>query len=148
MLPSEAAAVSLLAREVFIQFVAAQYEAEGVEEFGRYESAEAFSQRQEPDHVSLVAERDGELIGMLQLRESSHVAMLFIRPSCQRQGIGRALLAAASALVGDPDRAFTVSASPNAVTAYERLGFTPTAPEQLLRGIRYVPMQRLPHTRV
>jgi GNAT superfamily N-acetyltransferase len=110
MLPSEAAAVSLLAREVFIQFVAAQYEAEGVEEFGRYESAEAFSQRQEPDHVSLVAEQDGELIGMLQLRESSHVAMLFIRPSCQRQGIGRALLAAASALVGDPDRAFTVSA--------------------------------------
>ena len=57
-------------------------------------------------------------------------------------GVLCGLLAAAGALAGDPDCEFTVSSSPNAVSAYERLGFRITSSEQCVHGIRFVPMQR------
>jgi GNAT superfamily N-acetyltransferase len=142
---SETAAVSSLAREVFDKFVAPHYQTEGVAEFHRYSSTEALSRRHESGHVTLVAEHSGELVGMLHLRESCHVAMLFVWSSRQRNGIGRGLLAAAGALAGDTDCEFTVSSSPNAVSAYERLGFRITGSEQCVHGIRFVPMQRLSH---
>jgi GNAT superfamily N-acetyltransferase len=143
--PSETAAVSSLAREVFDKFVAAHYQTEGVAEFHRYASVEALSQRHESGHITLVAEHSGELVGMLHLRERCHVSMLFVQSSWQRGGIGRGLLAAAGALTGDTDRGFTINSSPNAVSAYERLGFRITGSEQCVHGIRFVPMQRLSH---
>jgi GNAT superfamily N-acetyltransferase len=141
--PSETAAVSSLAREVFDQFVAPHYQTEGVAEFHRYASAEALSQRHESGYITLVAEHSGALAGMLHLREPRHVSMLFVQSSRQRGGIARGLLTAAAALAGDTDCEFTVSSSPNAVPAYERLGFRITGPEECVHGIRYVPMQRL-----
>jgi GNAT superfamily N-acetyltransferase len=141
--PSENAAVSSLAREVFDQCVAPHYRTEGVAEFHRFASVEALSQRHESGHITLVAEHSGELVGMLHLREPRHVSMLFVHCSRQRGGIARGLLAAATALAGKTDCEFTVSSSPNAVSAYERLGFRITGPEQCVHGIRFIPMQRL-----
>ena len=89
--PSEAAAVSSLAREVFDKFVASHYQSEGVAEFHRYASVEALSQRHESGHITLVAEHSGELVGMLHLRELCHVSMLSVQSSRQRGGIGRGL---------------------------------------------------------
>lgn len=142
--PWEIAAVSALAREVFDQFVAPHYQTEGVAEFHRYASAEALSQRHESGHITLVAEDSGELVGMLHLRQPRHVSMLFVRASRQRGGIARGLLAASGARNGGPDCEFTVNSSPNAVSAYERLGFRITGSEECVHGIRFVPMQRLP----
>jgi hypothetical protein len=65
--------------------------------------------------------------------------MLFVQSSLQRSGIARALLASA----GDANCEFTVNSSPNAVSAYERLGFRITGSEQCVHGIRFIPMQRL-----
>lgn len=141
--PSEIATVSSLACGVFDQFVAPHYQTEGVAEFHRYASDEALSQRHKSGHITLVAEHSGELVGMLHLRELRHVSMLFVQSSRQRSGIARGLLAAAGALAGDTDIGFTVSSSPNAVSAYERLGFRVTGSEQCIHGIRFVPMQRL-----
>src|SRR2546430_15357116 len=93
--PSETAAAAILAREVFDQFVAPSYQPEGVTEFHRYASADALSLRHVSGHATYVAERGGELAGMLHLRAPCHVAMLFVRSSLQRSGIARALLASA-----------------------------------------------------
>jgi GNAT superfamily N-acetyltransferase len=141
--PPETAAVSSLARKVFDQFVAPHYQTEGVAEFHRYASAEALSQRHKSDHITLVAEHSGDLVGMLHLREARHVSMLFVQSSRQRSGIARGLLAAASALAGDTDCEFTVNSSPNAISAYERLGFRVTGSEKCVHGIHFIPMQRL-----
>jgi GNAT superfamily N-acetyltransferase len=140
--PFEAAAATALAREVFDQFVAPHYQPDGVSEFYRYASADALSQRHESDHVTLVAEHSGELVGMLHLRKPCHVAMLFVRSSFQHKGIGRKLLAAAAALVDERDCEFTVNSSPNAVSAYEHLGFHVIAAEQCVHGIRFIPMRK------
>ena len=137
--------MSSLAREVFDKFVALHYQTEGVAEFHRYASVEALSQRHKSGHITLVAEHSGELVGMLHLREPRHVSMLFVQSSRQRDGIARGLLAAAGTLAGDTDCEFTVNSSPNAVSAYERLGFRITGSEQCVHGIRFVPMQRLSH---
>lgn len=134
--------MSSLACEVFDQFVAPHYQPEGVTEFHRYAAAEALSERHEAGHTTLVAESSGDLLGMLHLRKPCHVSMLFVRSSFQRGGISRGLLAAAAALAGDTDCLFTVNSSPNAVSAYERLGFRITGSEQCIHGIRFVPMQR------
>jgi hypothetical protein len=52
------------------------------------------------------------------------------------------LLAAAGAFVGDTNYQFTVNSSPNAVSAYEHLGFHIIGVEQCIRGIRSIPMRR------
>ncbi|HEX4697232.1 MAG TPA: GNAT family N-acetyltransferase [Candidatus Udaeobacter sp.] len=140
--PSETAAVATLAREVFDQFVAPHYQADGILEFHRYASADALSQRQESGHITFVAEHSGELIGMLHLRNLCHVAMLFVRAPFQTKGVGRGLLTAAGAFVGDANCEFTVNSSPNAVSAYEHLGFHTIGAEQCTRGIRFIPMRR------
>ena len=138
----ETAEVAVLAREVFDQFVAPHYQPDGISEFHRYASADALSQRHESDHVTLVAEHSGELVGMLHLRKPRHVAMLFVRSSFQHKGIGRKLLAAAAALVDERDCEFTVNSSPNAVPAYEHLGFHVIAAEQCVHGIRFISMRK------
>jgi GNAT superfamily N-acetyltransferase len=140
--PFETAAVAALAREVFDEFVAPLYQPDGISEFQRYASADALSQRHESGHVTLVAEHSGELVGMLHLRKPRHVAMLFVRSSFQHRGIGRKLLAAAGALVGDGNCEFTLNSSPNAVAAYQHLGFHAIGPEQCVHGIRFIPMRR------
>lgn len=142
--PSETAAVSSLALEVFGAFVAPHYQTEGIAEFYRYASVEALSERHRSGHITFVAEHTGQLVGMLHLREPRHVSMLFVQSSRQHSGIARGLLAAAGALAGDTDCVFTVNSSPNAVSAYGRLGFRITGPEQCVHGIRFLPMQRLP----
>lgn len=140
--PFETAAVAALACKVFEEFVAPYYQPDGVSEFRRYASADALSKRNESDHVTLVAEHSGELVGMLHLRKPSHIAMLFVQSSWQHRGIGRGLLAAAGALVHDADREFTLNSSPNAISAYEQLGFRTTGAEQCVHGIRFIPMQK------
>jgi GNAT superfamily N-acetyltransferase len=140
--PFETAAVATLAREVFDQFVAPHYQPDGILEFHRYASANALSQRQDSGHVTFVAEHSAELVGMLHLRNLCHVSMLFVRASSQQRGIGRGLLTAAGALVGNADCEFTVNSSPNAVLAYEHLGFYTIGAEQCIRGIRFIPMRR------
>lgn len=140
--PFETPTAAALAREVFDQFVAPLYQPDGVSEFHRYASADALSQRNESDHVTLVAEHSGELVGMLHLRKPCHVAMLFVRSSFQYKGVGRRLLDSAGALVGDADCEFTVNSSPNAVSAYEHLGFRAIGAEQCVHGIRFIPMRK------
>jgi GNAT superfamily N-acetyltransferase len=140
--PFETAGVAALACEVFDQFVAPHYQPDGILEFHRYASADALAQRHESGHVTLVAEHSGELVGMLHLRKPCHVAMLFVRSSFQHKGIGRKLIATAGALVGEESCEFTLNSSPNAVAAYEHLGFHAIGPEQCVRGIRFTPMRK------
>ena len=71
--------------------------------------------------------------------EGSHIALFFVDPAVQRQGIGRQLFLADLG-EGGWDRV-TVHSSPYAVEVYRHLGFSPTAEEQLSPdGIRYTPM--------
>lgn len=136
--------VSTLAIRSFQQCVAPLYVALGITNFLAYASSEALQSRCCQDQFVLVAENDEhELVGMAEVRANRHISMLFVDPDHQRQGVGRALLGKAIALVRSENpalQALTVNASPNAVGAYRRFGFRATAAMQKTDGIIYRPM--------
>ena len=140
MHPGEEHALAALARRVFDVHVAPGYSMEGRESYHRYADGDAMRARA-ANHRVWVAERDGEAVGMLEVRNASHVSMLFVDSRLQRAGIARLLLRVAFG----PDEAWpalTVFSAPDAVDAYARLGFEVTAAEQETDGIRFVPMRR------
>jgi GNAT superfamily N-acetyltransferase len=132
-----------LAREVFHEFVAPLYSKEGVEEFLRYVDPAPMATRAASNHVTLLAEDAGQLLGVIELRDFNHVSLLFVRRGAQGKGVARRLLREALRLIRENRPAMdavSVHSSPNAVAAYEKLGFRAQEPEKVTRGIRYVPM--------
>lgn len=90
-----------------------------------------------------VAESAGELIGVVGVRDNSHLYHLFVARRLQGRGIGRRLWehAVQDCLDRGNPGTFTVNSSLNAVGAYERLGFVATVPGQVRGGIPFVPMR-------
>lgn len=139
MRPGEELAVLALVMRAFDQFVRPDFSQDGEVEFTR--SARRFVCDHPDGHAITVAESGGELIGMIDLRDGSHVSLFFVEAAHQRRGVGAALLAAA--LREHPETAaVTVNAGPSAVSAYLALGFAATAPEAEVNGIRYVAMRK------
>jgi len=83
------------------------------------------------DQLSLVAERRGELVGFLLARRwqqegLGYVDILAVRPGCQGQGIGSALLQSAFARFAAAGlrgaQLGVASVNPRALALYQRLG--------------------------
>ncbi|MCL1123649.1 GNAT family N-acetyltransferase [Shewanella surugensis] len=91
-------------------------------------------------------------MGLLELKENKHIAMLFLCPSVQRKGLGRALIAAVcqhawqhSSTSTQVDRVpqrdpLTVSASLTSVPAYMRYGFKVAGEIAESEGLKFQPM--------
>ncbi|MFP4067325.1 MAG: GNAT family N-acetyltransferase [Spirochaetaceae bacterium] len=142
---AEIPAAAALVREVFEEHVAPLYDATGVASFLDYIDEQALVRRAGRDHVLVGAEEPdtGTLLGVLELRRYAHIALLFVRTEHQGQGVGRALLRYAEETArGRGRNILTVNATPNAVRAYEALGFAASDGEQEQNGIRSVPMIR------
>jgi len=148
MKPGEEEAVSGLVARVFQRQVAPLCARESIEEFLRYMDPGAILARVECNHFLLVAVAAAKMVGAIAVRDFEHVSLLFVETAFQRQGIARGLLERAVEICRThrPDlREIDVNSSPNAVPAYESLGFRHLGPEQIENGIRFVPMvMRLP----
>jgi len=91
----------------------------------------------------LLATVQNRMVGMIEIRDYQHVAMLFVDGAFQRKGISRKLLRQALEICREnkPElRQVTVHSSPNSVHVYKRFGFVPTSSEQVINGIRFTPM--------
>lgn len=89
-----------------------------------------------------VAEVEGELAGVIGMRDSAHLYHLFVADPFRGRGIAARLWETArrQALAqGNPGR-FTVNATRFAVPVYERLGFVPADALQVKDGLAYLPM--------
>jgi GNAT superfamily N-acetyltransferase len=140
MAPEETNAVAAFARRVYDAAIAPHESPEGRATYARYAAPDAMRARA-ARHVVTVAEWDGALAGMLEVRDGTHVSMLFVDPTRQRAGVARALLTHA---FGPPARwpALTVNSTPGAVSAYARLGFVADGGAIEQDGLRFVPMRR------
>lgn len=90
-----------------------------------------------------VAESDGAIVGVVGVRDNSHLYHLFVAEAFQGRKLGRELwehVKAECLAAGNPG-AFTVNSSKNAVPVYERFGFTVAAPVQDAGGVLFVPMK-------
>jgi len=149
-----------LAQRVFHHDVAPTFSADGVREFLRFADARSMADRlargpsfilvaeeaSDADASAAASEAGSSVVGMIEVRRPDHISLFFVASRRQRAGIGTRLFdAARSRLLGTNGAlpALSMNASPNAVGAYERLGFCATSEEKEVHGIRFVPM-RLP----
>ncbi len=144
LVPEDIPAVHDLIRSVFLTDIAPHYASEGQEEFLRYVTPDALHARRKMNHFALVAVWNGEIIGVIEIRDHSHLSLLFVGTCHQGQGLGRELLhrSMTICLKNRVDvLTLTVHASPNAVSIYEKLGFRQLHPEQVSHGIRFTLME-------
>lgn len=130
--------------EVFAEEVAPSYSPEGVEEFRnfiKYDNICPMFRRGEL--LFFGAFEDNELKGTMAFRRDGHISLFFVSRDSQGGGIGRSLCEAAAAYCAQVlrvDKA-TVNAAPGAVAHYESLGFQAAGEEQVVNGIRFLPME-------
>ncbi len=139
----EEAAVCQLVVEVFNEFVAADLEPDGIEEFLRFANPQALRARLQPDGFVLVACQAEVIVGMLEFIPPDRIAMLFV--SLRDQGIARELLTRAIDRVraDNPQlHKLTVNSSLYAEPIYRKLGFQATGDATRINGIMFIPMQR------
>lgn len=129
-----------LCLEAFMMAVAPSLSAQGVETFAKVAAQEAFAERMASNSLMLVCVAEGTLVGLIELKEGCHVAMLFVAPLWQRRGVGKRLVSAALEQAGA--NVITVRASLSSVAAHERYGFTLSGEVGEFAGLIFQPMER------
>ncbi|MGI4846049.1 MAG: GNAT family N-acetyltransferase [Janthinobacterium lividum] len=89
-----------------------------------------------PSNHALVAERDGELVGLCLLTQAGKLALCYVAPEALRSGIGRALIAAAE----EQARAWSIKKlhlhSPASASAFfERQGYVNAGKDKSCWGL-------------
>lgn len=129
---------------VFIVDVAPTYTQEGIDCFRQYLAIENINRLCDDGELTMFgAFDDGELVGTISIQSAGHICNFYVKRSCQGMGVGRKLYEVAcdygkNYLKKDK---ITVDAAPGAVDKYIRMGMHPTAPEQMVYGKRYTPME-------
>ncbi len=139
----EEAKVCSLVETVFNEFVAPDYEAEGINEFFKFANSLALAERAGSDQIVIVAEQGSNIVGIIEMRNCEHIAMLFV--SFRGKGIAKELInrSVEECRNRKPGlKRITVNSSPFAEPFYSRMGFTPTGPFQKKNGITFEPMVR------
>ncbi|WP_299494414.1 GNAT family N-acetyltransferase [uncultured Shewanella sp.] len=132
-------AVSAICMHSFLASVADTLSDEGVLTFTNIATSNAFFDRMKGDNLMLVAEKGEKIEGVIELKEGRHIAMLFISPKHQKEGIGRKLLS--SVMHYAKVKTVTVSASLSSVPVYEKYGFQCKGDASESAGLAYQPME-------
>jgi ribosomal protein S18 acetylase RimI-like enzyme len=144
MKPGEEAGIVDLVLKIFTQFVAPEYSQEGIAEFMKFVRNDDLRNRIRAGNLVLLAESGKNIIGVVEVRENSHVALLFVENFHQRKGIGKELIRRSIEMckTRKPDLIrLTVNSSPNAFKAYRKFGFKDIGGERTVNGIRFIPME-------
>lgn len=133
-----------LAWKTFLQFEADVYSAEGVRNFENFITDATLHRMFVMGAYQLFVALDQDrVIGMITLRDSKHISLLFVDEAYHRRGIGRALMKYLTDYMAKEMgiRQVTVNASPYGVGFYHKLGFQDLGPEEQKDGIIYTPME-------
>jgi GNAT superfamily N-acetyltransferase len=96
------------------------------------------------DRSYLVAEVEGEIVGMILVLNNNYIGQFFVQRERQGFGIGSALWKAVllRAKSAGADGTFTVKSSIAAEPVYRRFGFQVIGVESVDSGFRFIPMRR------
>lgn len=134
-----------LAWRVFMKFEANDYTPEGIESFQDFITDSVLYRMFVMGAYQLFGAYDnGKMVGMISLRNETHISLLFVDERYHRHGIGRRLIQYVSSYVLNEEghNFITVNAAPYAVDFYHRLGFVDTDERQFNDGIWYTPMEK------
>ncbi len=133
-----------LAWRTFLRFEADIYTAEGIRHFEDFiTDTTLYRMFLLGAYQMFVALDHNRIVGMITLRNASHISLLFVDEKYHRQGIGRALIEYLREYLlseAGVDRV-TVNAAPYGVAFYHKLGFRDLRPEEEKDGIKYTPME-------
>lgn len=133
-----------LAWRTFMRFEADVYTREGVRNFENFITDSTLYRMFLMGSYQMFVALDGKkIVGMLTLRGTGYISLLFVDEKYHRRGIGRALLQYLFHYLLTETRVsrVTVNASPYGVGFYHRLGFRDLRPEEKKDGIIYTPME-------
>ncbi|MCR5627697.1 MAG: GNAT family N-acetyltransferase [Lachnospiraceae bacterium] len=132
-----------LAWKVFLRFEADDYNEEGVENFRRFVTDDTLHRLFLSGHYVVFGYFSrGVMVGMISVRSTNHISLLFVDENYQRLGVGSRLIRyMADYLLEDCGQSeMTVDSSPVAVEFYHKMGFKDTSAEVTENGIIYTPM--------
>ncbi|MEN6466664.1 MAG: GNAT family N-acetyltransferase [Syntrophaceae bacterium] len=138
----EFAAAELIYR-TFRNEIAPSASREGVSNFYEYIQPDSILDRLESNYFMKIAVLIDKVLGVIEIRDCSHISMLVVDDACRGRGIARELVRTAVIFCRKKDpglQAITANSLPGSVPVYERLGFIKTGPEQEKNGLRLVPM--------
>ncbi len=133
-----------LAWKTFLRFEADVYTPEGVKNFENFVTDSTLYRMFIMGTYQLfVAVDRSRVVGMITLRDNTHISLLFVDEAYHRRGIGRALVQYVSNYLVTEVGAgrVTVNASPYGVEFYHKMGFRDLRPEETKDGITYTPME-------
>lgn len=135
-----------LAWSTFMKFEAEDYTRRGVESFREFITDPVLRRMFVMGAYQMfVALENGKIVGMISLRNETHISLLFVDAAHHKQGIGRALISYLCNYVDKEEgyHSVTVNAAPYAIGFYHKLGFQDTGKEETNDGIRFTPMKRV-----
>lgn len=133
---------NLVARS-FNEFIAPEFSDEGIDEFFKYANPRALHKRWRAGYHVIVAEEDGKIVGVVEVKKRRHISMLYVEKAHHRKGIASELLKRALdyiVTIAPKTKEVTVNSSKYASAFYEREGFRKTEDEKVLHGIVHIPM--------
>jgi GNAT superfamily N-acetyltransferase len=136
----DAAAISGLILPLAEKFIAREYSAIGARNLLDSMTFEQIARRIAEGYRYHVAEETGAMIGVIGIRDQSHVFHLFVAEDCHSKGIGRRLWETAREATRAGTERFTVNSSRFAIPFYRRLGFVENGPPQTLNEVLCFPM--------
>ena len=144
--PEEVPAALTLAWKTFLEFEAPGYAPEGVENFRTtIVESETFREKCRTGACPIWGAFDeGRIVGMMGMRNVSHICLVFTDAAYQRQGVATAIW---QRLLADVRRehpelsGITLNSAPYGKPFYLHIGFCETEPEKVTDGIRYTPMR-------
>lgn len=132
-----------LAWKTFLEFEGDVYPPEGIRSFEDFITDSTLKRMFIMGAYQVMAAYDHEkMVGMISLRNETHISLLFVDRYYHRRGIGRALILRLSKYVKEEigKSQITVNASPYGVEFYHRLGFRDVGPQKQQDGIIFTPM--------
>jgi N-acetylglutamate synthase-like GNAT family acetyltransferase len=139
----DAPAISDLIRPLAQRYIAHEFPPEGAANLLASMDAEAIEGYLASRYEYHVAEDNGVLVGVVGVRDNSHVYHLFVADDFRGRGVARRLWRVAhdacrrAGNVGE----FTVNSSRFAVGMYRKFGFLETGPPETKGGVTSIPMK-------
>ncbi len=130
--------------KTFVQFDAKDYPKEGADRFAEFITDETLHRMFVIGAYEMfLVFLDETIIGVITLRDRTHISLLFVDGLYQRKGIGSMMIDYVKGYVQYVYQStlLTVNAAPSAIGFYEHLGFIHVKEPFIQKGMLVAPMQ-------
>lgn len=135
--------ISKLVCRLSTKFIAGEFSKQGADFLLKSMTPAAIEKYIQTGYRYHVAEEEKQLVGVVAVKDNSHLYHLFVAQDYQRQGIASSLWQLAKQTCiehGNPGE-FTVNSSTYAQDVYKSLGFVAQSGPQEKNGVIFIPMK-------